>query len=61
MPQLLVGHVQRLKKIQAILAQHPGVLLAGSYFGGVGVPDCIRTGKETAQRLANELVRVTHE
>jgi oxygen-dependent protoporphyrinogen oxidase len=59
MPQLLVGHLQRLKRMRAILAKHPGILLAGSYSGGVGVPDCIRTGKETAEKLVADLAQPT--
>jgi oxygen-dependent protoporphyrinogen oxidase len=54
-PQLLVGHVRRLKELRATLQRHSRLILAGSYWGGIGVPDCIRTGQETAQRIINEL------
>lgn len=46
-PQLLVGHGARMAQIREALAQHPGLALAGSFTQGVGVPDCIRTARET--------------
>ncbi len=54
-PQLLVGHQKRVELIRSKLASHPGLLLAGSYYSGVGLPDCIRTGQETADRIIADL------
>ncbi len=51
-PQLLVGHQQRLKEIREELSQYPGLILAGSFSGGVGIPDCIKTARETATAIA---------
>jgi oxygen-dependent protoporphyrinogen oxidase len=51
MPQYLVGHLDRVSAIQARVAQHPGLALAGNAFHGVGIPDCIHSGEEAAERL----------
>jgi len=54
-PQLLVGHVNRVSKIRSTLADYPGLHLAASYFGGVGVPDCIQTAKDTAYAIVSQV------
>lgn len=47
MPQYLVGHGDRLKALFERLAQDlPGMYLAGAGYGGMGIPDCIRQGRE---------------
>ncbi len=48
MPQYLVGHLERVAEARARLRRSPGVILAGSAYEGVGIPDCIRQGKEAA-------------
>jgi oxygen-dependent protoporphyrinogen oxidase len=50
MPQYLVGHLDRVAAIEARAARHPGVALAGAAYRGVGIPDCIRSGEEAAER-----------
>ncbi len=55
LPQLLVGHQERLREIRRGMARCPEILLAGSYMGGVGIPDCILTGLEAARRTVSEL------
>jgi oxygen-dependent protoporphyrinogen oxidase len=52
MAQYTVGHAERVKKIEALAAALPGLGLAGSAYHGIGVPDCIGTGKRTAERMA---------
>jgi len=54
-PQLLVGHVARVSQIRTTLAKYPGLHLAASYYGGVGVPDCIQTAKDTAHAIIANL------
>ena len=48
MAQYTVGHAARLKEIQARLAAIPGLYLAGNGYTGIGIPDCIRTGRTAA-------------
>lgn len=56
MPQYPVGHLQLIQRVRSGLAdQMPGVLVTGAAFQGVGLPDCIRQGKETAAALASQL------
>lgn len=50
MPQYTVGHQERLEKVQKEMTEAlPGVFLAGSSYGGVGIPDCIGQGEEAVE------------
>jgi oxygen-dependent protoporphyrinogen oxidase len=49
MAQYGVGHTVRLAKIRQRLSGLPGLYLAGNAYDGIGVPDCIRTGRQAAQ------------
>ncbi|QGQ95379.1 protoporphyrinogen oxidase [Paenibacillus psychroresistens] len=56
MPQYPVGHLQTIKAARNQLnAVMPHVFLAGAAYQGVGLPDCIRQGKEAAQQVVNSL------
>lgn len=55
MPQYVLGHPQRLQRIEAALAHHPGLALAGAAYHGVGIPDCIRSGEQAAESVARSL------
>ncbi len=50
-PQPVVGHADRLTRIRAGLAAHPGLLVAGAAFDGVGIPDCIKQAETAASSL----------
>ncbi len=50
MAQYGVGHLERLDRIAALLRQMPGLGLAGNGYRGIGVPDCIRSGREAARQ-----------
>jgi oxygen-dependent protoporphyrinogen oxidase len=52
MAQYGVGHLERLGRIERLLRQVPGLALAGNAYRGIGVPDCIRSGRDTANQLA---------
>jgi oxygen-dependent protoporphyrinogen oxidase len=48
-PQYTPGHLQRMAVLDAQLAAEvPGVVLAGAVQKGVGIPACIRQGREAA-------------
>ena len=49
MPRYTLGHPRRLAAIQERLARHPGLLLAGASYRGVGIPDCIASGRAAAE------------
>lgn len=48
MPQYTVGHVRRVEAINARAAAFPGLFLAGSSYGGVGIPQCVASGTQAA-------------
>jgi oxygen-dependent protoporphyrinogen oxidase len=53
-PQYDVGHLERVQAIEEALP--PGLYLTGSPYRGIGVPDCVHQGQQTAQRIASEMV-----
>jgi len=50
MAQYGVGHLERLKRIETLLQQLPGLTLAGNGYRGIGVPDCVRSGNDAANK-----------
>ncbi|MEO0530319.1 MAG: protoporphyrinogen oxidase [Planctomycetota bacterium] len=50
MPQYHVGHLDRVAEIEA-LASEAGIELAGAAYRGVGVPQCIHSGEQAADRV----------
>jgi protoporphyrinogen/coproporphyrinogen III oxidase len=50
-PQYRVGHLQHVEGMEKMLASFPGLFLTGSAYRGVGVPDCIYQGTQTAERV----------
>lgn len=50
MAQYPVGHAERIRKVQAECAKLPGLFLAGNAYSGIGISDCIRTGRAAAQQ-----------
>jgi oxygen-dependent protoporphyrinogen oxidase len=50
-PQYDVGHSERVRTIYAACATSPGLFVTGGAYEGVGVPDCIRHGEDTARRV----------
>lgn len=56
MPQYSPGHHQIVASIRShIKDKWPGIYLTGAGFGGVGLPDCVAQGKETAELVAEYL------
>lgn len=51
MPQYHVGHLERVSRVDARLAGHPGLAVAGNAYRGVGIPDCVRGGEDAAERV----------
>jgi len=51
MAQYGVGHLERLERIERLRQQLPGLALAGNAYRGIGVPDCVRSGREAARQL----------
>jgi len=58
MAQYNVGHAARVQQIEARAAVLPGLHLAGNAFRGIGIPDCVSTGRQAA---ADILTLRTHK
>jgi oxygen-dependent protoporphyrinogen oxidase len=52
MPQYHLGHLERVARIERLVTQLPGLALAGNAYRGVGIPQCIRSGEQAAERIA---------
>ena len=51
-PLYRVGHADWLAGVRAACAASPGVWLAGAPYDGVGIPDCVRQARATADAVA---------
>ena len=51
MPQYHIGHLQRLASLNRVLDGEPSLALCGNSFTGVGLPNCIHTGEEAAEKV----------
>jgi oxygen-dependent protoporphyrinogen oxidase len=52
MAQYTPGHLERIERIGATLKRMRNISIAGNFYKGIGVPDCVRTGKEAALHMA---------
>ncbi len=57
MPQYLVGHLERLSRIEEELKTIPGLALAGNAYRGVGIPQCVRSGRQAAEQIIQYVKR----
>ncbi|MFQ5666347.1 MAG: protoporphyrinogen oxidase [Candidatus Binatia bacterium] len=55
MPQYQVGHLDRIARLDAALARHRGLALAGNAYRGVGIPDCIHSAELAAEMINQQL------
>jgi oxygen-dependent protoporphyrinogen oxidase len=51
MAQYTVGHSARMEELHQRLAPLPGLALAGNAYEGIGISDCVRTGRAAARRF----------
>jgi oxygen-dependent protoporphyrinogen oxidase len=51
MAQYTLGHRQRVEEIRVHAAAIPGLYLAGNAYDGIGIPDCINTGRVAAKAV----------
>lgn len=52
LPQYGVDHTDWLESVERELTAHPGLFLCGASYRGIGVPDCIRQGRDAAERVS---------
>ena len=55
MPQLEVGHLRRMARVDRRLSTLPGLFVSASGFRGVGLADCIKDATAVAGQLAADL------
>jgi oxygen-dependent protoporphyrinogen oxidase len=55
MAQYGVGHLDRLGRIAILRENLPGLALAGNTYGGIGIPDCVRSGNIAAAESLHAL------
>jgi oxygen-dependent protoporphyrinogen oxidase len=53
-PQYTVGHLERLRNIDAILQKHKNLYLTGNAYKGIGVNDCIENSFRLAEKMIEE-------
>lgn len=53
--QYRVGHLDRMNELDKLMAQVPGLYLAGAAYRGVGLGDCTREGMQAAEKAAKQL------
>ena len=51
-PQYVIGHLDRVARIDALAARHPGLFLAGNAYRGIAMGDCAEQGEQVAARVA---------
>lgn len=48
MAQYTVGHQKRIEELRSRMSALPDLKIIGNFFDGIGIPDCIRLGKQVA-------------
>jgi oxygen-dependent protoporphyrinogen oxidase len=54
-PQYHIGHGQRIARIERALQAWPGLRVAGNAYRGIGVPQCVASGKKAAAEMVAHL------
>lgn len=53
LPEYRLGHRQLVSDLQERQIMYPGLALAGNYLEGVGMPDCVRSGRRAVTKLGS--------
>lgn len=56
-PQYVVGHAERLRAIDERLKNHPGLVLTGNSFLGIGLNDCVNAAYKAGDQVISCLQR----
>ncbi|MDR2171116.1 MAG: protoporphyrinogen oxidase [Planctomycetaceae bacterium] len=51
MPQYHVGHRNLVRKIEQLAQKQPNFAIAGNAFHGIGIPSCIKSGFDAAEKI----------
>lgn len=61
MAQYHLGHIERIARLRSHLEHFPTLALCGNAYDGAGLPDCVRGGESSAERLHEALLLPAHE
>jgi len=61
MPQYLIGHMEKIARLERRSAQLPGLFLAGNSYRGAGVSACVQQGRATAERISILMKKIVSE
>ena len=51
MAQYEVGHLERVAQMEDMLTALPGLHVIGNSFHGIGIPDCVKSGRMAAEKI----------
>ncbi len=54
-PQFIVGHPAKMKRLDDLLKDHPGLKFTGNAYEGVGLNDCVVRSQKVVKQLAADL------
>jgi oxygen-dependent protoporphyrinogen oxidase len=54
-PQYTVGHGKRLDALSGLLEKHPGLILTGNSYRGIGLNDCVAAAHRGAAEALEQL------
>ncbi|HTM55497.1 MAG TPA: protoporphyrinogen oxidase [Pirellulales bacterium] len=60
MPQYHIGHLERVATIERAVSAWPGLALAGNAYRGVGIPHCVHSGNQAAEKIHALLASGVH-
>ncbi|MGC4941199.1 protoporphyrinogen oxidase [Kribbella sp. DT2] len=55
LPQYAVGHLDRIDRVEAAVAEQPGLAVCGAAYKGVGIAACVASGGQAATRVRAHL------
>ena len=56
MPNYLITHPKSVEVLEKkMAADYPGIILAGCSYYGVGIPDCMKNGFDSARKIIQML------
>lgn len=55
LPRFVVGHLERVGRIEAEADAAPGLALCGNAYHGVGIPDCVKSAARAAEKILAHL------
>ncbi|MGH3467177.1 MAG: protoporphyrinogen/coproporphyrinogen oxidase, partial [Thermocrispum sp.] len=59
LPQYTVGHLDRVNRIRAAVAEQPRLAVCGAAYDGVGVGNCVTTARKAADQVLKSLTAHT--